>query len=224
MVETRHFEIIRGGIILTKDIAYLKDYKKQVSVNLAKQFNISEDEADKILQILETEDFIRIEAPKYQEKQVTVLTHNKSFIKDKLGMTSQKMGNIILNTYLDWSRLAKMILASISTVASFDRQSPFLICVGMLSVILSASELTDVKISENGTAIIMALQQHKKHKMYRTEVAACRDEANEILLNHGYQEMDDRTFQNELTKLIEYRCVDVQEGMAQLREMVVGHY
>ncbi len=209
---------------MEKDIKYLQEYKKQVSVNLAKQFKITEEAADKILKLLETEDLIRIEAPEYQDKPATVLTTDKYLMKNELGMTSHKIGNIILNTYLDWKKLAEVVLSSISTVAGIDMGRPFLTCVGIMSVLLSTSELTDIKISENGTAIIIALQKYKKHRAYMNTEELCKKEANEILSLHGYDEMDEDTFQNEITRLIKYKCIDNQNGMVKLKEKVISHY
>lgn len=209
---------------MEKDIKYLQEYKKQISVNLAKQFKITEEAADKILKLLETEDLIRIEAPEYQDRPVAVLTTDRHLMKNELGMTSHKIGNIILNTYLDWNKLAVAVLSSISTVAGIDMRQPFLTCVSIISVLLSASELTDIKISENGTAIIMALQKHKKHRAYMNTEELCKEEANEILSFHGLDEMDEDTFQNEITRLIKYKCIDNQNGMVKLKEKVISHY
>lgn len=209
---------------MEKDIKYLQEYKKQISVNLAKQFKITEEAADKILKLLETEDLIRIEAPEYQDRPVAVLTTDRHLMKNELGMTSHKIGNIILNTYLDWNKLAVAVLSSISTVAGIDMRQPFLTFVSIISVLLSASELTDIKISENGTAIIMALQKHKKHRAYMNTEGLCKEEANEILSFHGLDEMDEDTFQNEITRLIKYKCIDNQNGMVKLKEKVISHY
>lgn len=209
---------------MKKDIEYLQEYKKRVSVNLAKQFEITEETADKILELLETEDLIRIEAPEYQDRPATVLTTDRHLMKNELGMTSHKMGNIILNTYLDWKKLAEAVLSSISTVAGIDRGQPFLACVGIILVLLSASELTDIKISEKGTAIIIALQKYKKHRTYMTTEELCRKEANEILSLHGYDEMDEDTFQNEITRLIKYQCIENQNRMVRLKEKVIFHF
>lgn len=88
----------------------------------------------------------------------------------------------------------------------------------------SVSELADINIDENGTAIIMSLQEHRKHKAYMTDEESCRKEANSILISHGYGEMDEKTFQNKITGLIGCRCIDVQDGMIRLKEKVIMHY
>lgn len=209
---------------MEKDIKYLQEYKKRVSVNLAKQFKITEETANKILKLLEAEDLVRIEAPEYQDKPATVLTTDRHLMKNELGMTSHKMGNIILNTYLDWEKLALIVLSSIGTGAGIDMKQPFLACAGIMLVLLSASDLTDIKISENGTAIILALQKYKKHRTYMTTEELCKKEANEILSLHGYDEMDEKTFQNEITRLIKYQCIDNQNRMVRLKEKVISHY
>lgn len=202
----------------------MQEYKKRISVNLAKQFKITEDVADKILKLLETEDLIKIEAPEYQDKPATALTTDRHLMKNELGMTSHKMGNIILNTYLDWKKIAEFVLSLIGTGAGIDMKHPFLACTGIMLVLLSASDLTDIKISENGTAIILALQKYKKHRTYMTTEELCKKEANEILSLHGYVEMDEKTFQNEITRLIKYQCIDNQNRMVKLKEKVISHY
>lgn len=209
---------------MEKDIKYLQEYKKRVSANLAEQFEITKEVADAILKLLETEDLIRIEAPEYQDKPATVLIKDRHLTKNELGMTSRKMGNVILNTYLDWKKLAEIVFSSISTVKGIDMGQPFLTCIGIMSVILSALELTDIKISENGTAIIIALQKYKKHRAYMNTEELCKKEANEILSFHGYDEMDDDTFQNEITRLAKYKCIDIQNGVVMLKEKMISHY
>lgn len=211
-------------IRLEKDIKHLQEYKKQVSANLAKQFRVTKETADKILSLLEAEDFIRIEAPKYQDKPATVLTTDRQLVRDELGMTSRKAGNIILNTYLDWGELVKVVLGAASTMAGIDAEQPFFACVGILSVLFSVSELTEVKISEKGTAIIMALQKYKKHRTYMATEELCKKEANEILLLHGYDEMDEAVFRDEITRLIKCKCIDSQSGLVLLKEKVISHY
>ncbi|WP_140401460.1 hypothetical protein [Eubacterium sp. An11] len=207
-----------------KDIKYLQEYKKKVAKNLASQLNITVEVADKVLKLLETEDLLRIEAPEPEERSATVLITDKRLMKNELGITSHKVGNIILNAYLDWKELAFVVLSSIGTGAAMENEHPFLTVVNIMSAVLSASALTDIKISENGTAIILALQKHKKHKVYTATEKLCKKEANEILTLYGYDEMDDRTFQNEITRLIKYRCIEKNNSMIHLREKVISHY
>ena len=169
---------------------------ENITNDIALVFNITEEEAERL------------------KKQYALAL--KSFIDNDT--------DIILNTYLDWNKLAVAVLSSISTVAGIDMRQPFLTFVSIISVLLSASELTDIKISENGTAIIMALQKHKKHRAYMNTEGLCKEEANEILSFHGLDEMDEDTFQNEITRLIKYKCIDNQNGMVKLKEKVISHY
>lgn len=89
-----------------RDIGYLKNYKKQVSENLVNALKIEESDAAALLELLEREDFIRIEAPRYREKAVEVLTPDRHLIKNELSMTSHKIGNIVLNAHLSWQQVA----------------------------------------------------------------------------------------------------------------------
>ena len=148
---------------MKKDLQYLKDYKACVVDNLAVNLEITREEAIKVLKILEEEDLIRIEAPDINDKPVEILTVDKRIIKSELGMTSHKAGNILVNSYLDWRVLVGIISTSIGIIGGFNPKKPLLIIVGILSSIFSASKITDISIDENGTAIIMALQNRKKH-------------------------------------------------------------
>ena len=210
--------------VLKKDIKYLQEYKKKVAKNLANQLNITVETADKVLKLLETEDLLKIEAPEYEDQSATVLITDKRLMKDELGITSHKAGNIILNAYLDWKELAVVVFSSIETGSAMENEQPFLMVVSIMFAILSASVLTDIKISENGTAVILALQKHKKHKVYTVTEELCKKEANEILVLYGYDEMDDKTFHNEITRLIKYRCIEKDDRMIHLKEKVISHY
>lgn len=207
-----------------KNIQYIQDYKQRLIDNIIINLKITTEEADRIVKILEVEDLIRIEAPEIEDKPVEILTVDNQIIKSELSMTSRKMGNITINSYLDWNVLVKTILSSVETIAGFSLENYFLIAVGVLSSIFSATELTDISIKENGTAIIMALQNHKKHKAYRINEQECKKEANEILVINGYTEMDEDLFQKEVTRLIRYKCIDNDNGILRLKEKVLLHY
>lgn len=209
---------------MKKDLEYLKKYKTRLIDNLMANLRVNKDEASKILKIIEAEDLIRIEMPDIEDKPAEILTVNNHIIKSELSMTSHKIGNIVINSYLDWRALAGIIASSIETIAGFNLETPLLIAVGIFSSIISASEITDISIAENGTAIIMALQNHKKHKIYKVDENQCKIEANEILSINGYDEMDEEVFQEEVTRLIAYKCIDNENGILALREKVILHY
>lgn len=209
---------------MTKDMKYLHEFKTKVILNLKSNLKITSFEAEQIFKILEDEDFLRIRAPEMTEKSINVLTSNRHLNKSELGLTSHKFGNIILNTYLDWKQLAGIILSSFETVVSFDAGQPLLIIVGVISSLLSVSNITNIKIDENGTAIIMALQQHNAYKSYSIDEQECKKEANDILSSNGYERMDERKFQSEIDILLKCKCIDEQNGVLKLKEKFVAHY
>lgn len=214
----------RGEESLVKDIEYLKAYRKQLSDSLADGFKVTDEIADKLLELFEVEDLIKIEAPEYQEKPASILTKDRHVVKNELSMTSHKMGNVVLNTYLDWRGLASAALGVIETGAGIDMEHPVLTAIGVFQILFSVSELEDISIDENGTAIIMSLQEHRKHKAYMTDEESCMKEANSILVSHGYDEMDEKTYQNKIKELISCQCIDVRDGMIKLKEKVIMHY
>lgn len=208
------------GFIMTKDIEFLLQFKKESTNRLASNFQITGNDASNIVQLLETNNMVRFEAPEYVDHPASLITIDKQLKRDDLGITSHKAGNIIINTYLDWKKLAAVIVASVETVSGLSTASPFLVAIGIFSWILSISTLTDVKIAENGTAIIMALQQYKKHKVYATTQEQCMKDANNILSMHGYEEMNHSVFQDELTVLKKIKCIDILNGNIKLIEKV----
>lgn len=121
----------RGKEGLVKDIEYLKAYRKQLSNNLANGFKVTDEIAVKILELFEAEDFIKIEAPEYQEKPASILTRDRHVVKNGLSMTSHKLGNVVLNTYLDWRGLASAVLGVIETGAGIDMAHPILTVIGV---------------------------------------------------------------------------------------------
>ena len=100
-------------------------------------------------------------------------------------------------------------------------EHPVLTAIGVFQILFSVSELEDINIDENGTAIIMSLQEHRKHKAYMTDEESCMKEANSILVSHGYDEMDEKTYQNKITELISCQCIDVRDGMIKLKEKLL---
>lgn len=206
---------------MKKDIESLLKFKTDAINCLASDLHVTVDEATEIIRLLETEDMIRLEAPEYGEKPAASLTIDRQLQKDDLSMTSHKPGNIIINTYLDWRNLAKFIVSSVETVSGLATASPFLLAMGIFSWLLSISDLTDIEIAENGTAIVLALQQYKKHKLYAATEHQCMKDANEILSLHGYGEMNQEAFQEEITKLKNISCIDILEGKIELIEKVI---
>lgn len=193
---------------MKKDIKLLRKFKEAAVKTLAERLQITADEAQSLVQQLEDKDIIRFEAPEYRDKPATVYTVDRQLGRDNIGMTSHKPGNIIVNTYLDLKSFVSLAVASVETVTGFASLNPFLIGVGIISWLISVSSLTDIKIGENGTAIIMALQQHSCHKEYATTEQQCRKEANEILVSHGYPEMDEEVFGKETAILSRIRCIE----------------
>lgn len=210
------------GNIVKRDIKSLCKFKTSAAESLAAKMEITTNDAESFMRLLEAEDMIRFEAPEYIDKPAMAYTLDNQLDRDNLSMTSHKAGNLIINTYLDWKTTVGFATASVETITGLASQNPFLVVAGIVSWLLSLSSLIDVKIGENGTAIILALQQHKRHKEYITTEQQCRQEANEILVSHGYEEMNDETFGKEIAKLYKIKCVDfLDESRLKLLEKVI---
>lgn len=108
----------------------------------------------------------------------------------------------------------------IETGAGINTENHFFTALGVISILLSALETVEFQIAENETAIIMALQKHNKHRSYTINEELCRKEANEILMSYGYDAMDEKIFQDAITRLLAYKCIDMQDGMIKLKERV----
>lgn len=206
---------------MEKDIKALSEFKARAADCLASVLQIKVNEAENIIRLLESNDILRLQAPEYVDKPATAFTMDKPFRKDDLGMTSHKVGNIIVNIQLDWKKLVSNVISSAEAVEGLYSGNPFLAVVGILSWLVSVSALTDIRIAENGSAIIMALQQHNKHKVYAATEQQCMKEANEILALHGYDEMDDQTFQKEIDILCKIKCIEFFEEKVKLTEKII---
>lgn len=203
----------------------LQDFKQKATGHLAFVLHITFDQAKKVIQLLETEDMIKLYAPMYSEKPATVLIKNRQLLERTLNMTSYKIGNIIINTYLDWKSLASAVATSVETVYSLNFDNPILVMSSIFCWLLSMSNLIGVNIEENEVAIIMALQQHKRHKIFATTEEQCMKEANDILTLHNYNVMDKYTFQEAITKLVKIECVKIgADGEIQLIEKIILPY
>lgn len=209
---------------MKKDVELLHSFRADAAKHLAEELQISFEEADQMIRFLESEDMLKFEAPEYADRPAEILTEDRQLLDCELGMTSHKAGNVILNTHLDWRTTAVTAASAIETFYGADLNNPVLLVTGIVSLLLTLSVLTDIKIEEQGTAIIMALQQYKRHQVFTALEEECRQKANEILVSHGYDEMDRSTFQKEITKLQKIRCVNLSGDRIQLIEKVIMHY
>lgn len=203
-----------------KDMDALKKYKARLTTLLMESLKITENDAISLIKELEKEDFLKIEAPLLEEKPITFITNDKHLTRTELGMTSHKLGNIFINTYLNWKKMASLVGSSVGTALTLPQNQPLVSCSLFLACIFSASGIVDIKLSENEVAIIMAIQDHNKNKSYKVKEDQCLYEANKILEENGYNVMNKYAFSDSITKLIKYRCVEQMNGILKLKEKV----
>lgn len=206
------------------DLHSLKDYRSNIAANLAETFKISLDDAESIIARLESEGILKIEAPRFVEQPAEVLINDWHASRNELGMTSHKIGNVKINFKKDWRDGIAFVNSLVETAAGLGAKQPYLITIGIVQCVISASKLTDIKISPNGTAIIMALQKHKEHMMFAVHEKQCMEEANEILKLNGYKPMNNDTFGVEIAELITYKCIDEENQIVKLLESVLFPY
>ena len=207
-----------------RDLQYLKTYRLTIVENLSATFEISLEGAGRIVDELESGGLLKIEAPCTVELPAEVLMNDGHLPKTEFGMTSHKVGNVILNFQKDWRDVIALAASLVEVALSIEGAQPALIAAGIVGSIISASKLTDISINANGTAIILALQKHKEHKRFAITEEQCRREANEILVLNGYESMDNKTFDTEITNLISYQCIDKEDQIIKLCETVLFHY
>lgn len=208
-----------------KDLHSLECFVSEVEMNLSNRFHISTLEAKHIVDSLVSADLLKITAPEVAEKPAEVLINNGHLQMNELGMTSVKSGNVILNLQKDWRDVIVAICATIETLASLTVPHHFFfVAAEIVGVIISTSKLTNVDLKSNETAIILALQNHKKHKRFAITENQCKREANEILNLYGKEPMSDKVFDAAITTLITYRCIDKDAEIIRLREKVIFSY
>lgn len=207
-----------------KDYYALNEFRINAITSLSENFCVDIKVAQKILEYLETEDLIKITAPEIVDKPATFFSKDKQLSRTDLSMTSHKMGNILINTHLEWRSLAEFIVSTIMTLSGVTIANPLLLITGLCSCVLSLSNLTDIKISENSTAIIISLQKHSAYMEYSMSIQDCMDEANEILELYKYDKMDRLTFERELAILRAIGSIDVIDERIKLIETVIFYY
>lgn len=209
---------------LRKDLEGLREYKAGLQLNIMERFQISKDQAALIMELLEQQDFLKLEAPEVDNKPATMLTEDRHVIKRELGMTSHKLGNIWINTYLDWRELARCALDLVGTGAGLEWGNPLVFWISIIGAIFAASSLADIRLDANQTAIIMALQKYDKHGYYRTDEEKCFEEANSILDMHAYHKMEKAEFLEKISELLQYGCIDKIGNMIKLKEKILTHF
>lgn len=208
---------------MAKDLKCLKRCRNQIISNFKDRLKISQDDAEQLYMILEAENFLKIDAPEFIERQAQILIKKKDVISSKLEMNSHKAGNITLNIHTKWKDVF-ILFASVLQSDGFDPDKPIATLAGIIASILSASELIRLEINENGTAIIMSLQKHNRHQVYRLSEEECKEEANDLLILNGYNAMTESEFQEEITRLLQFNCIDKRDDSLFLKEKVLFHY
>lgn len=202
----------------------LKSFKHRLETELCNRFSCTREEAKAIIRLLEDNDVIRLEAPILNEQKTTYLYEPKSLKEDDMALTSSKIGNIKWNTYVDWESTFIAISSILETAAGFSLEQPLLTTLGVIQGILTASQLTTIKLDENDTSIILALHKNKKHGLYQLSEDECRSLANRILVEHGFTEMSPTKFAKTANFLDKIACIKIDGGNLELIETVTSHY
>lgn len=203
------------------DSARLKTYVEYLSNCLAQDWHITPEQGRAILKKLEDENYFTVTPPKGQEKPVEMIFIRSSILQS---MTSYKPGNIAINLRENWTSLASFVVSAVGTVAGFDMGNPLVSACGIISMLLSGSDFGKLSISENGAAVIMALQNRGANYRYSASEQQCFQDANAILTQYNYNPMEQNTFQREIQALLNYRCIGEENGILYLRQKVVGKF
>lgn len=209
-----------------KDFDGLKLQRKKIIQSISESMNITPGNAREILKYLEKVDYLKLEAPLKPNSfnQIEMLVPQRGLLKTVLGMTSIKPGNIIINTYIDWKSFLLSMISTVSSFNSIKEESWFTVAVSLFGVVLAGSNLFEIKITANATAIVLALQKYSAYQEYRLPEEKCKIEANEILKENHYPEMEDQVFVDELTILDRIGCIRIDNAMVILQEKVIAHF
>ena len=205
------------------DLDYREAYKTKVIEDIATRFSITSTEAHSIYEILESEDFFRLIAPERTDIPAEVLIL-KSREQGGLAAHSYKPGNLIIKANMDWARVADVAISSVGTVVDAVQGNPVGAIVKILGALLSSSSLIKIQLDENKTAIIMALQGQSQYRRYIASTEQCLRDANQILSNCGYDGMSEMKFQREIECLLNYHCIERENGGLKLIERISVPY
>lgn len=204
-----------------KNLHIYEECRQKIVERLANTFDLSSSDAKSVYEALEKASIVIIDPPNIVDRPAEWLMKSQGLPKDKLELTSSKMCNVAINFQKDWREVVGFIISLIGTVAGFRDASQLMIYMGVIGSIVSGSKLLEVKIDEKGTAIILALQNQKRHKAFALSEERCMTEANKILESYGYETMDIGTFADTVNELRSYQCVEVVSSQIYLCERVL---
>lgn len=203
-----------------------KDYKKlneqrEIFINEIKNvFDTTYEKAQIIYEYLENENILQLEPGDISEPTIEFLIEGKKQVQNGLKLKSIKLGNATFQLKFDTVKTLGAIASIVNTSCGIAEKDNFLIGIGLLSIFVCAKNLLEHEIVENGTAIILALQNEHDYQNYKLSRTLCMENANKILREHHYSEMNEYIFNDELTKLIQLKCIEVKNDMVILKEKV----
>ncbi len=148
------------------------------------------------------------------KKIQTIIVNEKC--RGELNATSYKVGNIVLNLKSDWREDIKCVLAVAGAASSFNVSNLFGSICGIISCFISILDLSGIKISENETAIIIALQINN----FQLSELQCKAKADEVLLQYSYPIMDENSYSRAIKNLLSIKSIKVSNKKIILNEKV----
>lgn len=209
---------------MKKDNRKLQDYREKYIQSICEQVEVDKNKGKEIYKYLEDELIIKMEAPDVYETSVERLFEKKYMTRNELGLVSVKPGNIYFNLQFDVAKTIQALCTIIGTGYGITEKMPVVLLAGLINGVIVTGQTLQVQITENGTAIIMALQSEILFQNFMLSETICYERANEILRNHNYPEMNEIKFQDELTKLEYINCIRIDNDNIYLKESICNHF
>lgn len=212
------------GENMKKDYKRLNEQREILVDEIKTAFKTTYENAVAIYEYLENENILQLEPGDIYESGVERLFEKNSQTQNELKMQSIKLGNITFRLKFDTVKTLGAIASIVNSSYGLMEKNNFMIGIGLFGIFVYANDILGYEIAENGTAIILALQNQCDYQSYKLSRVQCWENANVILREHHYSEMNEYVFADELTKLIHLNCIEVRNDIVILKEKVSSQF
>lgn len=209
---------------MKKDYEKLNEQREAFIDEIKNVFGITYEKAQTVYEYLENENILQLEPGDICDPAVEILFEGKQQIQNELKLKSIKLGNAVFRLKFDTIRTLGAIASITGTACGLAEKNEFWIGMGLINIFICVNNILPYEIKENGTAIILALQNEHDYQNYKLSRTLCMENANKILREHHYSEMNEYVFNDELTKLIHLKCIEVKNDMVILKEKVCKQF
>lgn len=187
------------------------------------QQGISIEEARIVLNYLEDECLIEITPPQVGESVLQMIK-----IKDahtgRFEGKSYKPGNIILNIKEAAINSLAFASSAVASIAAISTSQPIIASFTILSTVLSAAVLGEIKLDDNAVLILAVLWENRHIYNQFIEADAGLEIVNDYLESYDREKLSRIQYNDLLADLEKVKSIDLNDGKIKLVEKICIEY